>query len=82
MIIGRFVISNTGSTPDYEGGIRVYLNSELLGTVRPSSRNPLSYCRKHPKSKYTSHLRNILNQAGATQDELEQVFRFPLNNLS
>lgn len=75
MIIGRFVISNTGSTPKYEGGVRVYLNSELLGTVKPSSRSPLDYIRRHPKSKYASHLRNILVQAGATQDELENVFK-------
>lgn len=74
MIAGRFIVSNTGSTPDYEGGIRVYLNSKLLGTVTPSARNPLQYVRNHPKSKYTSHLRNILVQAGATQEEIDVVF--------
>lgn len=73
MIVGRFVISNTGSTPKYEGGVRVYLNSELLGVVKPSSRDPLGYIRKHPKSKYASHLRNILVGADATQEELLKV---------
>ena len=74
MIIGRFVISNTGSTPKYEGGVRVYLNSELLGTVKPSSRSPLDYIRRHPKSKYASHLLNILQEANATQEEISKVF--------
>ena len=74
MIIGRFVISNTGSTPKYEGGVRVYLNSELLGTVKPSSRDPLAYIRRHPKSKYSSHLLNILREAGATQEEITKIF--------
>lgn len=81
MIVGKFVISNTGSTPDYEGGIRVYLNAKLLGTVTPSSRDPLAYVRRHPKSKYTSHLLNILREAGATQEEIDVVLKPQENKL-
>lgn len=76
MIVGRFVISNTGSTPKYpEGGVRVYLNAKLLATVSPSSRNPLLYIRQHPKSKYASHLLNVLREAGATQEEIAEIMQ-------
>ena len=70
---GRFNISNTGSTPKYEGGVRVYLAGELIGTVSPSSRSPLDYIRKHPGSRYRQKFVAILQGAGATQEEIDCI---------
>lgn len=70
---GRWAISNTGSTPKYEGGVRVYLAGELVGVCQPSSRNPLEYIRKHPGSRYRQKFVAILTDAGATQDEIASI---------
>lgn len=75
-IMGRFLVSNTGSTPKYEGGVRVYLNSILLATISPSSRSPLQYIRQHKKSKYHSHLLNVLKSNDATQEEINLIMGY------
>lgn len=74
---GRFNVSNTGSTPKYEGGVRVYLAGEHVGTVSPSSRSPLDYIRKHPGSRYRQKFVAILQGAGATQDEIDSILKQP-----
>ena len=70
---GRWAISNTGSTPKYEGAVRIYLAGELVGTVSPSSRSPLDYIRKHPGSRYRQKFVAILQGAGATQEEIDSI---------
>ncbi len=74
-IYGRFMVSNTGSTPKYEGAVRVYLAGELIGEVKPSSRDPLGYIRKHKGSRYRHALTAILVNAGATQGEIDSVMK-------
>lgn len=77
MQFGRWNISNTGSTPKYEGAVRIYLAGELIGEVKPSSRSPLDYLRKHPGSRYRQKFVAILTDAGATQDEIASILKQP-----
>lgn len=70
---GRFNVSNTGSSTKYEGGVRVYLAGELVGVCAPSSRDPLGYLRKHPGSRYRQKFVAILQGAGATQEEIDNI---------
>lgn len=68
------MLSNTGGVNGAESFVRVYgPDGNLIGAVSPSSRNPLLYLRKHPKSRYTHQLKQILLGAGATQEEISQI---------
>jgi hypothetical protein len=76
---GRFMVSNTGSRPKaagvgaYPGGVRVYLAGRLIGSVEPSSRDPLGYIRMHKGSRYRHALVALLTQHGATQGEIDAI---------
>lgn len=68
-------VSNTNSNGSNKTAVRVYKNNILVGEVFPTARNPLSYLRAHPKSKYNTALFNQLKYSGFTQEEIDFVYK-------
>jgi hypothetical protein len=72
-IYGKFMVSNTGPSKGRQSIVRVYLAGRLIGSVAPSTQNPLAYCRKHRNSRYTHALMALLVDHGATQGEIDSI---------
>lgn len=78
--IQGFTITNTGSSPNREGGrypaaVRVKLWGRTLAEVFPPCHQPLVYVRKHPKSKYTQSLIGQLKAQGVADETIASLLQ-------
>lgn len=82
-MLNEFVITNSGSSPNREGGrypaaVRVYRWGVLYAEVFPPCHQPLPYVRKHPKSKYTQSLIGQLVQRGVSSETIAELLAKPV----
>lgn len=75
-----YSITNTGSSPNREGGrypaaVRVKLWGRTLATVYPPAHQPLAYVRKHPRSKYTQSLIGQLKEQGVCDETIAALLQ-------
>ena len=74
MKIDQYRVSSTNGNRRQRDAVRVYsADDQLIATVYPTSRNPLRYCRAHPRSKYTLDLMQQLQAAGVPQPVITMI---------
>ena len=76
MKIGVYTVNNTNGNADCRDVVRVLDRyHEIIAEVYVTSRNPLGYIRRHPKSKYSKLLLQQLTNANVPDEIILQIMR-------
>jgi hypothetical protein len=83
--IDGFSITNTGSSPDRQGGrypaaVRVYHWGKLLACVEINTHQPLKYIRERPRSRHTQSLIGQLKGQGVADETIAELLSAAVTN--